>query len=173
MVRAAQPRKQNRRAVNFLLIAVNLQRLQTEDGPWRFSSPTLFLCEGVREDSGRVVVRVGHGSPEPACEHLARNSVGTRHASRYSRRKRRRGRGMRVLEGTDVSFFFAHPGDNSKANPKSIFHRCHPILVAFVLELTQDTMDLPLSCMQGGGELPCAASLRSPPRNLEQANNAH
>jgi len=27
---------------------------------------------------------------------------------------------------------------------------CHPILVAFVWELTKDTIDLPLGCLQGG-----------------------
>jgi len=37
-----------------------------------------------------------------------------------------------------------------RANLKSISHRCHPILVAFVLELTKETIDLPLGCLQGG-----------------------
>jgi len=37
------------------------------------------------------------------------------------------------------------------ANLKSIPHRCHPILVAFVWELTEETIDLPLGCLQGGG----------------------
>ena len=36
------------------------------------------------------------------------------------------------------------------ANLKSISHRCHPILVAFVWELTKETIDCPLSCLQGG-----------------------
>jgi len=43
-----------------------------------------------------------------------------------------------------------HPGDNLGANLKSISHRCHPILVAFVWELTKETIDLPLGCLQGG-----------------------
>ena len=34
--------------------------------------------------------------------------------------------------------------DNPGANLKSISHRCHPILVAFVWELTRETIDLPL-----------------------------
>ena len=42
-----------------------------------------------------------------------------------------------------------HPGGNPCANLKSIFHRC-PILVAFVWELTKETIDLPLGCLQGG-----------------------
>ena len=29
-------------------------------------------------------------------------------------------------------------------------NRCHPILVAFVWELTKETIDLPLGCLQGG-----------------------
>jgi len=47
-----------------------------------------------------------------------------------------------------------HPGGNPGANLKSISHRCHPILVAFVWELTEDTINLPLSCLQGGGGSP-------------------
>jgi len=43
-----------------------------------------------------------------------------------------------------------HPGGNPGANPKSISHRCHPILVAFVRELTKETTHLPLGCLQGG-----------------------
>jgi len=38
-----------------------------------------------------------------------------------------------------------------RANLKSITNRCHPILVAFVRELTKETIDLPLGCLQGGG----------------------
>ena len=33
-----------------------------------------------------------------------------------------------------------HPGSNPGANIKSISHRCHPILVAFVWELTNETI---------------------------------
>ena len=43
-----------------------------------------------------------------------------------------------------------HPGGNPGENPKSISHRCHPILVAFVLELTEETIYLPRGCLQGG-----------------------
>ena len=43
-----------------------------------------------------------------------------------------------------------HPGGNPGANLKSFSHRCHPILVAFVWELTKETIDLPLGCLQGG-----------------------
>jgi len=43
-----------------------------------------------------------------------------------------------------------HPGGNPGANLKSISHRCHPILVAFVLELTNETIYLPLGFLQGG-----------------------
>ena len=40
-----------------------------------------------------------------------------------------------------------HPGDNPGANLKSISHRCHLILVAFVWELTQETIHLRLGCL--------------------------
>jgi len=43
-----------------------------------------------------------------------------------------------------------HPGGNPVANIKSISHRCHPILVAFVWELTEETIDLHMGCLQGG-----------------------
>ena len=46
-----------------------------------------------------------------------------------------------------------HPGGNPGANIKSISHKCHPIMVAFVWELTKETIYLPLGCLQGG----CAA----------------
>ena len=44
----------------------------------------------------------------------------------------------------------SHPGGNPGANRKSISHRCHLILVAFVKELTKETIYLPLGCLQGG-----------------------
>ena len=43
-----------------------------------------------------------------------------------------------------------HPEGNPGENLKSFSHRCHPILVAFVWELTEETIDLPLGCLQGG-----------------------
>ena len=55
--------------------------------------------------------------------------------------------------GTDTPALIphgCHPGGNPGANLKSTPHRCHPILVAFVWELTEETIDLPLGCLQGG-----------------------
>ena len=43
-----------------------------------------------------------------------------------------------------------HPGVESRTNLKSISHRCHPILVAVLWELTKETIHLPLGCLQGG-----------------------
>ena len=43
-----------------------------------------------------------------------------------------------------------HPGGNPGATLKSISHRCHPILVAFVWALTEETIDLALGYFQGG-----------------------
>ena len=48
-------------------------------------------------------------------------------------------------------------GRNPGADLKSISHRCHPILVAFVREVTKETIDLPLGCLQGGAR-PAGAS---------------
>jgi len=43
-----------------------------------------------------------------------------------------------------------HPGGNPGANLKSISHRCHLREVAFVWELTKETIYLPLGCLQVG-----------------------
>jgi len=48
--------------------------------------------------------------------------------------------------GTHVS----HPGVELRANLMSISHRCHLFEVAFVWELTKETIHLPLGCLQGG-----------------------
>ena len=45
-----------------------------------------------------------------------------------------------------------HPGGDPGANLKSIAHRCHPILVAFAWELSNDTINLPLVYLHRGGE---------------------
>jgi len=44
----------------------------------------------------------------------------------------------------------SHPGVELRANLKSISHRCHLFEVAFVWELTKETIDLPLGCLKGG-----------------------
>ena len=44
----------------------------------------------------------------------------------------------------------SHPGIELRENLKSISHRCHLFEVAFVWELTKETINLPLSCLQGG-----------------------
>jgi len=43
-----------------------------------------------------------------------------------------------------------HPGGNPGANLKPISHRCYRFEVAFVWELTKETIHLPLGCLQGG-----------------------
>jgi len=54
------------------------------------------------------------------------------------------------------------PGGNPGANIKSISHRCHPILVAFVWELTKETIYLPMGCLQGGSHQHEAFVVRRP-----------
>jgi hypothetical protein len=44
-----------------------------------------------------------------------------------------------------------HPGVEFRANLKSISHRCHLFEVTIVWELTQETIYLPMGCLQGGG----------------------
>jgi len=59
-----------------------------------------------------------------------------------------------------------NPGGNPGANLKSISHRCRPILVAFVWELTKETIYLHLGCLQGG----LAPQPRNPnPHTLQQS----
>ena len=43
-----------------------------------------------------------------------------------------------------------HPGVELRANRRSIHHRCRLFQVAFVLELTKETIYLPLGCLQHG-----------------------
>ena len=43
-----------------------------------------------------------------------------------------------------------HPRVELRANLKSISHRCHHFEVAFVWELTKETIHSPLGCLQGG-----------------------
>ena len=43
-----------------------------------------------------------------------------------------------------------HPGVGLRANLKSISHGCHLSEVAFVWELTKETIHLPMGCLQGG-----------------------
>ena len=59
-----------------------------------------------------------------------------------------------------------HPGGNPGANLKSISHRCRPIMVAFVWELTKETIVVPLGCLQGGrgGALSAPRGARAQPR---------
>ena len=45
---------------------------------------------------------------------------------------------------TNLEAAQTHPGGNPGANLKSISHICHPILVACVWELTEETIHLPL-----------------------------
>ena len=61
-----------------------------------------------------------------------------------------------------------HPGGSPGADLKSISHRCHPILVAFVWELTQETIHLPLGCLQGG-DRPGRDSPQPPPSGRESS----
>jgi len=49
-----------------------------------------------------------------------------------------------------VNKYATHPGVELRANLKSISHRCHLFEVAFVWELTKETIQLPLGCIQGG-----------------------
>ena len=44
----------------------------------------------------------------------------------------------------------SHPGGNLGANLKSFSHRCHLEEVAFVWELTKETINLPMGCLQDG-----------------------
>jgi len=46
-----------------------------------------------------------------------------------------------------------HPAGNPGANLESISHRCCLFEIAFVWELTKETIVLPLGCLQGGGSV--------------------
>ena len=55
-----------------------------------------------------------------------------------------------------------HPGVELGANLKSISHRCHLLEVAFVWDLTEETINLPLGCLQGGPQFCDFRRIRSP-----------
>jgi len=57
-----------------------------------------------------------------------------------------------LVQLTNPGLEVLHAGDNPGANLKSISHRCHLREVAVVWEFTKETIDLPLGCLQGGGE---------------------
>ena len=60
-----------------------------------------------------------------------------------------------VFVGTSLaSHMKSHTGDKPEANLKSISHSCHPIMVAFVWELTEETIHLPLACLQAARTIP-------------------
>ena len=46
--------------------------------------------------------------------------------------------------------FCNQPVGNPGAKLKPIFHRCYPILMVLVCELTKETINLRLGCPQGG-----------------------
>ena len=60
------------------------------------------------------------------------------------------GAGLRLGPAAEAPTRVGHPGGSPGANLKSISHICHPILVAFVWELTKESIDFPLGCLQGG-----------------------
>jgi len=55
-----------------------------------------------------------------------------------------------------------HPGGNPGANRESISHRCYLFEIAFVWELTKETIHLPLGCLQGGTRRLQAVEATSP-----------
>ena len=57
---------------------------------------------------------------------------------------------MTCSTGTARDETAGHPGGNPGANLKSISHRCYLFEVAFVWELSKETIVLPLGCLQGG-----------------------
>jgi hypothetical protein len=59
-----------------------------------------------------------------------------------------RGKEHAALVGKQVRI---HAGVELRANLKSISHRFHLFEVAFVWEMTKETINLPLGCLQGGG----------------------
>ena len=61
----------------------------------------------------------------------------------------------RVLDGY-------RPGGDPGAHIKSVSHRCHPILVVFEWELTEETINSPLGCLQGGWCLTAVGAPQSP-----------
>ena len=64
--------------------------------------------------------------------------------------KHPQGVSVRGHAGLVINRHSIRPGVELKEKFESISHRFHPILVAFVWELTQETNVSPLGCLQGG-----------------------
>jgi hypothetical protein len=64
-------------------------------------------------------------------------------------------RGVVVVTGSEVkgpcaNFEVPYPGVELRENLKSNSHRCYPILLAFIWELTNQAIETPLGYLQGG-----------------------
>ena len=60
-----------------------------------------------------------------------------------------------------IWYRWCHPGVELRANLESISNRCHLFEIAFVWELTKETLGLPLGCLQGGFSAARSAEARS------------
>ena len=87
-----------------------------------------------------------------------------KHRTRTNQRNRRKqrprvwavpepaGGGARAV--SCARYLYPQPGGNPGGNLNLISNRCHPILVAFVWELTKESINLSLGCLLGGGHFP-------------------
>ena len=109
--------------------------------------------------------RVGGGDREEPNAHLRVAWVASRTSQSARRGARGRAQAAHRLACGGQRRSSHHPGSNPGENLKSISHRCHPILVAFVWELSKETIHLPLGCLQGGAQaahrLACGGQRRS------------
>ena len=64
---------------------------------------------------------------------------------------------MRMRQAQVKSDLIYH-GVDLRANLKSISHRCHFFDVAFVWELTKETIHLPVGCLQSGDHMNAAGA---------------
>ena len=60
----------------------------------------------------------------------------------------------------------SHPEVELRENHESISHRCYSFEVAFVCELTKETIHLPLGCLQGGSQTACFSDREGPGERL-------
>ena len=103
--------------------------------------PTLYTPHPTPETRTPTPERGGVGPASASALDLSRNTLATLEAAQ----------GQIPGGNPGVSpGWFSHPGGDPGANSKSISHRCYLREVAFEWGLTQETIYLPLSCLQVG-----------------------
>ena len=149
-------------------------------GPCQFVPSSTRCAAGWHASAGSQLRGWGHAGGSTSRQHTPLQDGALHDGRRLGRVQHRgaRSAGLMRLRGgglfkkmkrgqpLSVAEKVCRPEGNPGANVKSISHVCHLILVAFVWELTRETIDLPLGCLQGGA--PAMIPLKGVPRSFAE-----